>query len=95
MVHSIQGGGEGAGIKPPRQILQLEPEIAMTISKEILLSSGNTNLPIGTESQGGGSENEGEIYSVQDEKMEVWKKELQQRLFLLHQRKKESSSAMS
>ena len=66
----------------------------MEITKEILVSSSNTNFTTGTEGQGGGSEIGDEISPVPDEKMEVWKKELQQRLFLLHQRKKESSSVM-
>lgn len=91
----IQGGGEGAGFNAPRQISQLEPKIALKISTDILLSTGNTNSVIASKSPDEDSEDEGEICAVKDDKMEVWKKELEQRLFLLYQRKKEFSGAVS
>lgn len=82
----IQGGGDGIGFKTPRQILQVEPQRASQISREILLRGNqlhSTTARSGTEAEGVLSN------SSYSQKHLIWMRELEYRLFLLKQRRAE------
>lgn len=86
-VRPIQSGEEGAGFKIPCEILQVEPEISINVSREIMTVASRNISTRKERSAVAELENEEVIHTISDDEMQFWKTELQKRLFLLHHRK--------
>lgn len=82
---AIQGGGNGSGFETPRAILRTEAKSFKQISKQILHQSSRKHSEmLATHNNGAKMNYEGKL-------IKIWMNELTERVFVLNQRKRESS----
>jgi len=83
-IRPIQGGGTGTGFQTPRQITRVEPIRFTKMSRDMLSMAYRNISNATTECDDGAGEERGDN---SHNKMLVWTRELEERLFILRQRK--------